>query len=50
LLSATGPVKRQGDARGAARFLATCQQRMPFPIRGIQVDSGSEFYAAFEAA
>ena len=32
----------------AARFLDTLQARMPFPIRAIQVDGGSEFQAAFE--
>ena len=34
----------------AAQFLDTLQQRMPFPIRAIQVDGGSEFAADFEAA
>ena len=34
----------------AAQFLETVQQRMPFPIRAIQVDGGSEFAADFEAA
>ena len=34
----------------AAQFLDTLQQRMPFPIRAIQVDGGSEFAADFEQA
>lgn len=34
----------------AAQFLDTLQQRMPFPIRAVQVDGGSEFAAAFEQA
>jgi putative transposase len=34
----------------AAQFLDTLQHRIPFPIRAIQVDGGSEFAADFEAA
>ena len=34
----------------ATRFLDTCQARMPFRIKALQVDGGSEFKAAFEAA
>lgn len=34
----------------AAAFLDTLQQRMPFPLRAIQVDGGSEFAACFEQA
>ncbi|MGH8700165.1 MAG: integrase core domain-containing protein [Burkholderiales bacterium] len=34
----------------AAQFLHTLQQRMPFPIRAVQVDGGSEFAAEFEQA
>lgn len=34
----------------AAQFLDTLQQRMPFPIRALQVDGGSEFAADFERA
>jgi putative transposase len=34
----------------AARFLDTLQRRMPFPIRAVQVDGGSEFAAEFELA
>lgn len=32
----------------AAHFLDTLQKRMPFPVRAIQVDGGSEFEALFE--
>lgn len=36
---------------GTARdFLRELQTRMPFPLRAIQVDGGSEFMAEFEAA
>jgi len=34
----------------AAQFLDTLQHRMPFPIRALQVDGGSEFAAQFEQA
>src|SRR6266853_3464681 len=34
----------------AAQFLETLLHRMPFPIRALQVDGGSEFAAEFEAA
>ena len=34
----------------AASFLEELQERMPFPVRAIQVDGGSEFKAEFEAA
>jgi putative transposase len=34
----------------AAQFLDTLLHRMPFPIRAVQVDSGSEFAAEFETA
>jgi transposase InsO family protein len=32
----------------AARYLDTLEQRMPFPIRAIQIDGGSEFQDVFE--
>ena len=32
----------------ASRFLDVLQKRMPFPVRAIQVDGGSEFQAGFE--
>lgn len=35
-------------ATTATQFLEGVQRRLPFPIRAIQVDGGSEFYAAFE--
>lgn len=34
----------------AAQFLDRGQHRMPFPIRAIQVEGGSEFAADFEQA
>lgn len=34
----------------AAAFLDTLLRRMPFPLRALQVDGGSEFAAAFEEA
>jgi len=34
----------------AAQFLETLLHRMPFPVRAVQVDGGSEFAAEFEAA
>ena len=34
----------------AAHFLDSLQHRMPFPIKAIQVDGGSEFQATFEQA
>jgi len=43
-------VHTQLSAALATRFLDTCQARMPFRIQALQVDGGSEFKAAFEAA
>jgi putative transposase len=34
----------------ATLFLDTLQRRLPFPLRALQVDGGSEFAALFEAA
>src|SRR5713101_6387338 len=34
----------------AARFLETLLERLPFPVRALQVDGGSEFAAEFEEA
>lgn|SRR5262244_512427 len=34
----------------AAQFLTTLERRMPFPIRAVQVDGGSEFAREFELA
>lgn len=43
-------VHTRATAQLAAQFIDTLQKRMPFPLRAFQVDGGSEFYAAFEAA
>ncbi len=43
-------VHREAKASTAARFLDTLRKRMPFPIRAIQVDGGSEYSAEFETA
>lgn len=40
---------RRATAALAVQFLDTVQARMPFPLRAIQVDGGSEFFAGFEA-
>jgi transposase InsO family protein len=34
----------------AAQFLTTLERRMPFPVRAVQVDGGSEFAREFERA
>jgi transposase InsO family protein len=47
--SVTG-VRARATAGTAAAFLDELQARMPFPLRAIQVDGGSEFMAEFEAA
>ena len=41
-------VHRQASAATTAHFLDILQDRMPFPIRAIQVDGGSEFESIFE--
>ena len=38
----------QATAQSAPEFLETLLHRMPFPIRALQVDGGSEFAAQFE--
>lgn len=43
-------VHRNATATNAATFLDLIIERMPFPVRAIQVDGGSEFRAEFEAA
>lgn len=43
-------VHGRATARTAADFLAVLRQRMPFEVKAIQVDGGSEFKAEFEAA
>jgi putative transposase len=40
----------RATAHAAAGFLDTIIARMPFPVRAIQVDGGSEFMAQFETA
>ncbi len=40
----------RATAQSAVQFLDTLQHRMPFPIRALQVDGGSEFAAEFEQA
>ena len=43
-------VHRNATAFNATAFLDVVLARMPFPVRAIQVDGGSEFKAEFEAA
>ena len=43
-------VRSRATASTAAQFLATLKSRLPFPLRAIQVDGGSEFMAQFEEA
>lgn len=40
----------RATAQSATEFLETLLHRMPFPIRALQVDGGSEFAAQFERA
>jgi len=40
----------RATAHAAAGFLDTILERMPFPVKAIQVDGGSEFMAQFEDA
>ncbi len=42
-------VSRQATASSAARFIESIVNRMPFPVKAIQVDGGSEFQSVFEA-
>jgi putative transposase len=41
-------VRVRATAHTAMEFIETLQKRMPFLVRTIQVDGGSEFYAEFE--
>jgi transposase InsO family protein len=41
---------RQATAAAAAAVLDRLAERMPFPVRAISIDNGSEFMAQFEAA
>lgn len=43
-------VCNRATAANAKLFLETVQQRMPFPLKAVQVDGGSEFKAEFEIA
>jgi transposase InsO family protein len=43
-------VHRQATASTAAGFLEAMEARMPFVVKAIQVDGGSEFMAEFEEA
>ena len=45
---ATVDVHYRATAQTAAGFLEALLERMPFPVRAIQVDGGSEFMADFE--
>ncbi len=38
----------QATAASATRFIASIVSRMPFPVKAIQVDGGSEFQSIFE--
>ena len=41
---------RRATARAAAEVLDRLAERMPFPVRAISIDNGSEFMAEFETA
>ncbi len=41
-------VYRQATATTATQFLDALEERMPFPVKAIQVDGGAEFEAFFE--
>ena len=43
-------VGTQATSASAARFLDAIVARMPFSVKAIQVDGGSEFQGAFEQA
>jgi len=40
--------RRRATANTAKEFIETLERRMPFRVKAIQVDGGSEFYAEFE--
>jgi transposase InsO family protein len=42
--------RSRATAKTAKDFLDTVMKRMPFPVKAVQVDGGSEFYAEFEEA
>lgn len=41
-------ISSQATAASAARFITSITGRMPFPVKAIQVDGGSEFQSVFE--
>jgi putative transposase len=43
-------LRRDATARSAVAILDALAGRMPFPVRAISIDNGSEFMAEFEAA
>jgi len=43
-------VHRRATSTAATQFLDTLERRLPFPLRALQVDGGSEFAALFEQA
>ncbi len=43
-------VHHRATSTAATLFLDTLQRRLPFPLRALQVDGGSEFAAVFETA
>ena len=43
-------VHTRATSASAARFLDSVERRLPFPLKAIQVDGGSEFQAHFESA
>ena len=43
-------VHHRATSTAATLFLDTRQRRLPFPLRALQVDGGSEFAAVFETA
>jgi transposase InsO family protein len=40
--------RRRATAMTAKEFIETVEQRMPFKVKALQVDGGSEFYSDFE--
>lgn len=41
-------VHERATARTATEFISTLIRRMPFPVKALQIDGGSEFFAEFE--
>jgi len=40
--------RHRATATTAKEFIETLEQRMPFKVKALQVDGGSEFYSDFE--